>query len=120
MIDTQSDPGSWATELERLGTRAPGQQPPARTFIEAFFRARRADPRFSLGEGDLRLTSADQAMLVAFVRRMDAAVKGAPKGDDATRIPHGAPYVDEANDGTAPECGNDARLVTASCRGHRG
>jgi hypothetical protein len=86
MIDTQSDPGAWAVELERMGTHAPGEQRAERTFIEAFFRARRADPRFHLEQGDIRLTRADQAMLVEMVRTLEAAVTGAPTDDERAQI----------------------------------
>jgi hypothetical protein len=86
MTDTQSDPGAWAAEIEQMGTRAPGARPAERTFIESFFRARRADPRFHLEQGDIRLARADQRMLVEMVRALEDAVTGAPTADEVATI----------------------------------
>jgi hypothetical protein len=77
MIDDQSEAGAWEAELARMGTHAPGANPPERCFLESFFRMRRSDPRFSLERGDLRLTREDQAMLVRLMRRVQEGSAGA-------------------------------------------
>jgi len=81
MIDDQSEAGAWEAELARMGTHAPGERPPERCFLESFFRTRRNDPRFRLESGDIRLTRADQSMLVAMMRALQGDVTGGARAE---------------------------------------
>ena len=81
MIDDQSEAGAWEAELARMGTHAPGECPPERCFLESFFRTRRNDPRFRLESGDIRLTRADQSMLVAMMRTLQGDVTGGARAE---------------------------------------
>ena len=91
MIDDQSEAGAWEAELERMGTHAPGANPPERCFLERFFRMRRSDPRFHLERGDLRLTREDQAMLVRVMRALHEGNVGVQTPAEAEGI--GLPYT---------------------------